>query len=96
MSEKERPQFQNVEGPPPWVQEATGPTGRRDPSDDDPASEGELRLAIGANDGVVQVHFGTLIMRLGLTPEQARLIGEMLIRSGCSIDGKPFELKIGG
>lgn len=80
--------------PPPWVEALIGPTGRRIAGDH--VSDGELCLAVGQKDGHVMMHFGTTVVALGLNPEQARAIAESLIRTACEIDGKPFELKIGG
>jgi 8-oxo-dGTP diphosphatase len=57
---------------------ATGmfPKGKIDPND-----EGELQLAIAADldNGVVRVDFGKPVAWLGLPPDEARTLGQMLI-----------------
>ncbi len=60
--------------------EAFGPTGRF-PSgklaDDD---EGEVRFVVLHQDGMVVLDFGSAVSWLGMTPVQARALGEALIQ----------------
>lgn len=46
-------------------------------TDDD---EGEIRIGITEKDGVVVIDFGKLVSWIGFTKEQAKEIGETLIR----------------
>lgn len=56
---------------------ATGefPDGKLTPDD-----EGQLRIAIGIQDGVVVIHFGTPTTWIGLSAEEAIAFGETIAR----------------
>ena len=73
---------------------ATGrfPAGAKSRPDD----EGELRAALFVERGRVVLAFGAPIGWLSMGADETRALANEMIRIACSIDGKPFELKIGG
>lgn len=50
--------------------------------------EGELTMAIGAENGVVMLHFGKEVAWLGLPPDNARELAALLIKQADQIEGK--------
>lgn len=67
--------------------EPIGPTGRfPDGKKLVPGDQGELRCAVMAKDGFVQMHFGSNITWLALTPDQARAFGGALIQKAAEIE----------
>jgi len=56
-----------------------GPTGQFPQGKLTPHDEGELRIAIGTENGKVVMHFGKEIAWIGFDPEQARELARSLI-----------------
>lgn len=55
--------------------------------------EGELRAAIGVNNGQVVIDFGKSVAWLSLPPDAARNLALTLAKQVSRIDGKPFTLE---
>ena len=64
-----------------------GPTGQFPEGKLNEDDEGEIRIAIGHQDGKVVIDFGKPVAWLGFTPSQARGIAETLINHADRLDG---------
>ena len=70
---------------------ATGehPRGKLTPDD-----EGAIAFAIGDQDGKVVIKFGTPVAWMGMTPEEAVTLAELLIKRARAVSKVPLKVEI--
>lgn len=63
-----------------------------------PDDDGDLAMAIGADPakGIVVIDYGKLIQWVGMPPEQAVKMAEMLIEKAMAVADRPLSVNIGG
>ncbi len=65
------------------------PEGRLTPQD-----EGAIKFAVGVKDGKVIIDYGTPVSWIGMPPEQAMELAQLLIKRAQSISKTMFTLKV--
>jgi hypothetical protein len=67
----------------------TGPTGRFPDGALSPDDEGELRIAVLADDGVVKVAFGKKVSWIGMPPDVAEALADSIRGAAAKLRGPP-------
>ena len=71
-----------------------GPTGQFPEGKIDKSDDGEIKIAVGVQDGKIVMEFGAPIEWIGFTPEQGQEIGMLLIKRSAQARGKPVSVRI--
>jgi hypothetical protein len=66
-----------------------GPTGHFPEGQLNDDDEGELTIAIGAEQGNVVIQFGKAVSWLAMPPEQAEQIAHSLLKRAAQVKGRP-------
>ncbi len=67
-------------------QQVLGATGQFPEGQLTEADEGEIRFGVTAVDGKVVLDFGTPVTWMGMTPEQAKDLGQLLVERAASVE----------
>lgn len=65
-----------------------GPTNHFPDGPLNPTDEGEIKIAVGVEDGKVVIHFGKPVAWIGFNPQQARELAETIRKHSHKAEGR--------
>lgn len=78
-----------------FVKQELGPLGHHPEGRLTPQDEGAIQFAVGVKDAKVVIDFGSPVSWVGMPPEQAMALAQLLVKRAREICNTPFTLNIG-